>query len=88
MNLIIDGFFFFIDYVIWGDKEKIEFLKNFDYDYYFENYNEYFNGENCLYWYYIIVGKKLNFIIKLKVVLLGKYFLSLEFFYYEFKDRI
>lgn len=87
-NLTIDGFSLFIDHVIRGDKEKIEFSKNFDYDYYFENYNEHLNGENRLYRHYIIAGKKLNFITKPKVVLSGKHLLSSESLYYEFKDRI
>lgn len=54
----------FIDYVIWGDKECIEFLKYFDYSFYDEIYYEYLNGEICLYRYFSVVGKKFGFIIK------------------------
>jgi GT2 family glycosyltransferase len=84
----VDGFSAFIDHVVRGDKEKVEFSKNFDYNYYYENYSDHLNGESRLYRHYVIAGKTLNFTTKPKVILSGKQLISSESLYYEFKERI
>jgi len=87
-KLEIDGFSLFIDHVIRGDKERIEFSKHFDYSFYDETYHEHLNGETRLYRHFSVAGKKLGFITKQKVVLQGKNLISSEALYYDFKARI
>ena len=80
----IDGIDLVIDFALHGDKQQLEFSKEFDYEHYYDIASDYLEKEDKLFRHYVLVGQQLGFSIKKKLQLTGKSLISSGELYEEF----